>query len=56
MKKRARYTNFNFLLLLSKQTDLWNVMCQGEELSQRSVGKASSKQTATVFILWFAAR
>ena len=27
-----------------------------EELSQRSVGKASCKQTATVFILWFAAR
>ena len=51
MKKRARYTNFNFLLLLEnyqQQRYLWNVVSR-EELSQRSVGKA-------IFILWFAAR
>ena len=33
MKKRARYTNFNFLLLLEnyqQQSYLWNVMCRGK--------------------------
>ena len=34
MKKRARYTNFNFLLLLlekyQQQKDLRNVMCRGK--------------------------